>query len=180
MKLFIVVISLFSISLSVNAQTKKSKPDHRHHEAHVHGSATLAIAFDEGKGRIEFKGAAEGILGFEHKPKNKKDQKVVDDAIAKFESDIAKMVQFDSSLNCQFTKDMIGQVAEAGEDASSGEHSDWAANFNVSCAKPLAGTNIKVDFSNFKLIKDIDITVLAGAIQKSAEFKKKPVVIELK
>lgn len=165
--------------LTLNVIAKEKKHEHREHGAHVHGAGNLAIAFDDTKGKIEFKCAAEGILGFEHKPKNKKDEKAVADAVAHFENDIDKMVKMDASLGCQFTKEMIGQVPEAGEEGS-GEHSDWAANFNIVCAKPPVGTKIVIDFSSFKLLKDMDITVLAGSVQKSAEFKKKPVTIELK
>ncbi len=176
MKTRILVATLF---LALNVIAKEKKQEHREHGAHVHGAGNLAIAFDDTKGKIEFKGAAEGILGFEHKPKNKKDEKAVADAVAHFENDIGKMVQMDASLGCQLTKEMIGQVPEEGEEGS-GEHSDWAANFTVACAKSPLGTKIVIDFSSFKLLKDMDITVLAGTVQKSAEFKKKPVTIELK
>lgn len=179
MKLVILAVSVFSMVAFASGKTKNSKTEHRQHEAHVHGAGSLAIAFDDARGRIEFKGAAEGVLGFEHKPKNKKDQLVVDKAQAQFEREIGQMVQFDKALNCQFAKEQIGQVPEEGEE-SSGEHSDWAATYNVTCAKSPAGTKVTVDFSQFKLIKDIDITLLVGSVQKTAEFKKKPVTIEIK
>jgi hypothetical protein len=176
MKLQILTVALL---FGITVIAKEKKHEHREHGAHVHGTGNLAIAFDDTKGKIEFKGAAEGILGFEHKPKNKKDEKAVADAVAHFENDIGKMIQMDASLGCQITKEMIGQVPEEGEEGS-GEHSDWAANFNVVCSKSPIGTKIVIDFSSFKLLKDMDITVLAGSVQKSAEFKKKPVTIELK
>lgn len=176
MKFFILTTTLL---LTMTTMAKEKKHAHHEQKAHVHGAGKLAIAFDDTKGRIEFKGAAEGILGFEYRPKNKKDEKVVTDAVAHFENDIGKMVQFVASLQCQFSKENIGQVPEEGE-ASSAEHSDWAANFNVTCAKSPLGTNIIVDFSSFKLLKDLNITVLSGSIQKSAEFNRKPVTIELK
>ncbi len=176
MKLVILSALLF---FSLNTFAAKKKHDHREHGVHVHGSGNLAIAFDETKGKVEFKSAAEGILGFEHKPKNKNDEKVVADAIANFEKNISKMIQFDASLDCLFTKEIIGQVSEK-DDEGSGEHSEWAANFTVVCAKSPIGTTLIIDFSSFKFLNDLDITVLAGSIQKSAEFKKKPVSIELK
>lgn len=176
MKLHILIAILF---LSSNVFAKVKTHEHREHGAHVHGSGVLAIAFDGTKGRVEFKGAAETVLGFEHKPKNKNDEKVVSDAVAYFEKNIDKMIRMDASLDCQFKKEMIGQIPEEGEEAS-GEHSDWAANFNVLCSKSPIGTKIEIDFGHFKSVKDLDITVLAGAVQKSAEFKKKPVSIELK
>ncbi len=165
--------------LSMNVFAKEKKHKHHDHGAHVHGAGNLAIAFDDVKGKIEFKGAAEGILGFEHKPKNKKEEKIVSEAIARFENEMSKMVQMDSSLNCKFTKDMIGQVPEEGNEGS-GEHSEWVANFTVICSKSPMGTKLIVDFSNFKSLRDLDITILADSVQKSAEFKKKPVTIELK
>ena len=156
-----------------------AKEKHREHGAHVHGDGKLAIAFDDTKGKIEFKGAAEGILGFEHKAKNAKDKKTLSEAILFFENNISKMIQFDSSLNCQFTKEMIGQVAEEGEEGS-GDHSDWAANFAVTCDKSPLGSKLTIDFAHFKRLKDIDVTILAGSIQKSVEFKGKPITTELK
>jgi hypothetical protein len=181
MKTILILISLFSVlSLAAEPTKKEKRHEHREHGAHIHGGGTLAIAFDDMKGKIEFKGAAEGILGFEHQPRSDQDKKTVADAIAHFEKDISKMIQFDPSLNCQLTKDMIGQVPEEGEEGS-GEHSDWAANFSVACGKSPVGTKLTVDFTSFKRIKDLDITVLAASVQKSAEYKgKKPVVIELK
>lgn len=178
MKSIFFIISFFSILSFAH--------EHREHGAHEHGAGKLAIAFDDAqpgspavKGKVEFKGAAEGILGFEHQPRNDKDKKIVADATAHFENDIGKLVQMDQSLDCKFTKELIGQVPEEGEEGS-GEHSDWAANFNVTCAKSPVGTKMTVDFSSFKRLHDLDITVLAGNVQKSAEFKKKPVAIELK
>ncbi len=184
MKNLVLIMSLLTLTLIVDGasakEAKKEKThEHREHGAHEHGAGKLAIAFDDAKGKIEFKGAAEGILGFEHQPRSEKDKKAVAEASQHFEKDIAQMIQLDPSLNCQFTKEMIGQVPEEGEEGS-GEHSDWAANFAVTCAKSPVGTTVTVDFSSFKLLKDVDVTVLAGAVQKSAEFKKKPVVIELK
>lgn len=147
--------------------------------AHVHGNGNLSVAFDNSKGKVEFKGAAEGILGFEHQPRTAKDKKTVADATAHFENDISKMVSFDPSLNCKFKKEMIGQVPEEGHEGS-GEHSDWAANFSVTCDKSPLGTKLTVDFSSFKLLHVVDITVLVEAAQKSAQFKAQPVVIDLK
>ena len=118
-------------------------------------------------------------MGFEHQPKNKNDEKVVADAVAQFETQIGNMIKMDSSLACQFTKESISQIPEAGEKGLA-EHSEWVANFTVACAKSPLGTKVVVDFSGFKLLKDMDITVLIGSVQKTAEFKKKPVTIELK
>ncbi len=152
---------------------------HREHAAHSHGSGSLAIAFDDSKGKIEFKAAAESILGFEHRAQSKKDQKTLAEAVHHFESDIGTMIIFDEALGCQIQKENIGQVAEAGEKEIS-QHSDWAANYTVTCKRSPVGSQVKVDFSSLPHLHDLDITVLAGSIQKSAEFKGSPLVLDLK
>ena len=192
---------LFTLTLLTLTAFAEKKHEHRQHEAHVHGAATLNIAFDQMVGKIEFKAASEGVLGFEHVAKSDKDKKTLNDAIAKFEVDISKMVQLDSSLNCTFTKEKIEMAKEsetehakevAAEKKSEqkadkkhkahkveGEHSDFIANFNVTCKKPIVGSKLTVDFTAFKNIKDLDVTVLADSLQKSFEVKVKPVTIEL-
>lgn len=174
MKSFVLIFILF-FGIARFAQAKK----HQHHQqAHVHGAGTLGIAFDGTVGKIEFRGAAEGILGFEYKPKNKNDEKTVADAIENFENNMGQMVAFDETLNCKLTKETIGQVPEKGEKHLA-EHSEWVANFKVNCIRSPLGTKMTVDFTRFKHLKDLDITVLVDSLQKTAEFNKKPVTINL-
>lgn len=173
----IFICTLF-FSLTVNAKSK-----HQSHEAHVHGSATLAVAFDGNAGKIEYKGAADSVLGFEHKPSSDQDKKKIADATAIFETQIAQMIQFDSSLGCKFTNDRIGlffKEQSKDKNKNTGEHSDWIANYSVVCAKSPVNTNLQIDFTRFEHIDDMDITLLIGNVQKSAEYKKKVLKIELK
>lgn len=171
-----IVIVLFTLcGLTFNTA---SAEDHHHHEhgAHSHGSGTLAVAFDNLKGKIEFKAAAFGIVGFEHPAKSATDKKKLAGVISQFESEMARLVSFDSSLNCSFKKEKI----DLAPDSDGDNHADFVANFEITCAKTPAGSQIKIDFSVFPKIKDLDITVLIGDVQKSAEFKGKPVVLDLK
>lgn len=179
------VLGLVLASTVVYAGKKK---EHRHHEAHVHGGATLSIAFDQLKGKVEFKAASEGVLGFEHEAKSEKDKKKLSDAIAKFEASIGSMIRFDESTGCVFTKEKIEMVAEKEDhdakekdhDEHKGEHSDFVAQFGVDCKKEVKGTKVTFDFTSFKGLKDLDVTLLVGDLQKSVEVKRKPVTIELK
>ncbi len=177
MKTMILFLVMITTSVFANSH-KKEKHEHREHGAHVHGSANLAIAFDDAKGKVEFKGAAEAILGFEHQARSEKDKKTLADATSYFEKEMSRMVKMDPALNCQFAKETVGQVPEEGE-KNQAEHSDWSAVFTVTCAKAPVGSKITVDFTHFPHLNDLDITVLAGSIQKSAEYKKKPVTIDL-
>lgn len=154
---------------------------HHEHSAHSHGSGTLNIAFDAEKGTVEFKAAAESILGFEYEASNDKDKKTVAEMTRKFETDIAKMIEMDPALGCQFQKEKISQVSETeAKGKKPSKHSDWSAIFSIICKGSPVGTTIKVDFSSFKSLKDLDITILASTLQKSAEYNGMPVAIELK
>lgn len=176
MQLNTFLVALFTIcSLSVPHALAE---EHHHHEhgAHSHGSGTLAIAFDNLKGQIEFKAAAFGIVGFEHPAKSVTDKKQLADVISKFESGISKFVSFDPNLSCVFKKEKVDMVPDTDGD----NHADFIANFEITCGKPPMSSQLKIDFSTYSKIKDLDITVLIGDVQKSAEFKGKPVVLELK
>lgn len=171
MKNFISVIVALLLPFSALA-LKKKKSEHREHEAHVHGAASLAIAFDGLKGRIEFKSASEAVMGFEYQPKSTKDKKIFEETVGKFDL-MDKLVQFDSSLDCVFKKEKIEMIPD-------GEHSDFVANFDVTCGKSVLGSSVIIDFTRFSRLKDLDITVLAGSLQKSVEAKGKPVTIQLR
>lgn len=168
----VIAFTVLSLSLSAFAAEKH---EHREHGAHVHGSANLSIAFEGAQGKVEFKSPSESLFGFEHAAKSAADKKAVDDAFKKFESNIAEMIAFDKSLNCQFTKDKIDIVFE------SKNHSDTAASFSVKCAKSPAGTTLTFNFQKFfPNLKDVDAQIIADTVQKSAEAKANGTSVELK
>jgi hypothetical protein len=175
MKIFIAF--LFLVMNSANASGKK---EHRHHKAHVHGAANLDIVFDKLEGRLEFKTPSESVLGFEYQPKSEKDKKKLSDVIAKFETEIAQMIQFDSSLGCSITKEKIEMILEETGHKHHGTHSDFVAHFKVRCEKQILGSSLKIDFTSSPKIKKLNVTFLAGDLQKSFEIKKKPLTVELK
>lgn len=113
-----------------------------------------------------------GVLGFEHEAKSENDKKTVTEVIAQFEKHMNTMVLFDSTLGCIFEAEKI-------ENQKHGAHFDFIANFKVTCQKSILASKMTLDFSTFKKIKDIDVTVLADNLQKTAEVKTKPLVIDL-
>lgn len=170
------LIAILSVSLLLQvASAKEAAKEHRHHHSHQHGSAELAIAFDKNQGKVEFKTPSDSIVGFEHMAKSAKDKKTLADATAAIEKNISKIIQFDGKLNCQFKKESIDMIQEKEE-----LHSDFVANFIVTCgASPLA-TSLVIDFSSYAKLKDIDVSLLIDSLQKSVEIKSEKKVIELK
>lgn len=166
----LIIAGIVLVSLTSFAEKK-----HRHHEAHSHGAGQLNIAFDNLVGKIEFKAAAEGIVGFEHQAKSDKDKKAVTDAISKFENQISHMVAFEAKAQCSFLKEKVEVVSEKDS-----HHSDFAASYQVTCKQSLLGSQLTIDFTSFKKIKDLDVVIMVNDLQKSVEVKSKPVTIELK
>jgi hypothetical protein len=176
-KMFSVGLAAFvAASVSMISIVVSAEEPHREHGAHVHGEAKLSLAFDQDKGQAEFKTAAEAVLGFEHPAKSAKDQKTLAKVKQTFEKEISKMISFDPKLNCQFTATKIEQVPESAQS----KHSDFVANYQIQCLKSPKGSTVKIDFSRFSDLKDLDVTVLVDDLQKTAEAKGKAIQIELK
>lgn len=177
MKFVLATILVFS-SINLFAKTKAA---HKHHKAHVHGAATLNLAFDGVSGRIEFKAAADGVVGFEHEANSEKDKVKLAEVISKFESRLSQMVIFDQLLECVISIDKTSLVLESkAEKKAHAQHADFVSHANVVCKKSPLGTKITFDFTAFKALKDIDATILIGDLQKSVEIKNKPLMLELK
>lgn len=157
---------------------------HREHSAHVHGAATLGIAFEKNIGKIEFKAPSESIYGFEHVAKSKKDKKIQSQALLTLKEKITEIITFSSDLKCLFAKEKIELIKEKHEEknkAQSGEHSDVEAEFQVTCEKSPVGSQVIFNFQkHFPKLKDIDVQLLADDIQMSFELKKSGTPIDIK
>ncbi len=180
MKKFIIIISTL-VATQVLAKAKS----HREHGSHQHGAGSLGIAFEENKGRLEFKIPSESVIGFEYTPKTDKDKKIKEAQLAKLETGVTEMVAFDASLKCQISKDKIEVVRDEKESKSAhsehSEHSDLEATFNVICDKSPIGSKVTFNVQKiFPKIRDLDVQLIVGNIQKSIEARKNGVSIELK
>ncbi len=144
------------------------------HKAHSHGAAKMAIAFESTKGQLTFEAAGESIYGFEHIAKSAAQKKKQAEALTKLETSLAQMVVFDKTLNCVFTKEKL----EVSQD---GNHSEVQATFAIQCEKEPAGSTLKFNIQAvFPKLKDVDVQVLLGDVQKAVEATKNGVQVELK
>lgn len=173
MKTFALFIFLAS-SIAFGRQNSQHK-EPRNHSSHVHGSASLFVAFEGNHGQVEFKSPAESIGGFEYAPQTEADRKTSDEAIRKFVLGISKTIQFDPNSKCQFQKEKTQLGSEKKE-----KHSDFVAHFSVQCQSSVLGSTLTFDFSQLPRLHKVEITVLAGELQKTARAHKKPVRIDLK
>lgn len=144
------------------------------HEAHVHGAGEVGVAFDKEKGKIDFKSAADSVVGFEHVAKSEKDKQRQAEALKKLEENIVAMVAFDSALGCKITKDELGVTQQ-------GKHAEVKGVFSVECSKPVLGSTITFDFrKTFPGLKDVQVLLLVDGVQKEVDVEKSGVKVEVK
>lgn len=167
----LLLLSFVGVGSQVSAHEKKK--GHRHHHAHVHGAGELKIVFEKLQGKIEFKSAADSVLGFEHEAKSEKDLKVFNEAKERFQNQASQMIQLSADLGCTFATEKVDVQRE-------GSHADFFASYKVDCQKSPLGSELKLDFTFFKRMKDLDVTILVDDVQISAEAKRKPVTVILK
>lgn len=164
------ILSLATALMAANAagphkaasgQTKRSNAP-----AHVHGQASLAMAFDGTKGDIELHMPAETMLGFEHKAKSPADLKTLNDAFKKLETDIAKYLVFDAKLGCTIRKEKMITAYE-------GPHGNVEAAFKVQCTQSPVGTDVVFKFHDlYPRLKRLTVQALADQIQTSAVIER--------
>jgi len=173
-------IVFFAVCALLPAQTRSRK-------AHEHGSAKLNIAFETTKGSpkgvMEFEAPAESVVGFEHEAKSAADKAKQTAALNTLKTRIAEMVIFPAASGCRITNKTMkveGGHREKKAGAKHEEHSEVHAEFDVACAKPLAGGEIRFGFSKvFPKVHDVDVALLAGEQQLSVEVENDKGVLKI-
>jgi hypothetical protein len=166
-----------------------AQPDHKHHHhhhAHVHGVAKLEVAVEGGHLSLHLETPLEGVLGFEHAPRNDKERatasqmrKTLTDAGKLFLPTTAaqcalKSVQIEApTLDAKSTKGK-DQHADLHSDQHADQHSDLNADFVFSCAQPnkLTGMDVRL-FQAFPKMRRIDAQVVSGKGQKATRLSSK-------
>nr|WP_082957053.1 MULTISPECIES: DUF2796 domain-containing protein [unclassified Vibrio] len=80
------LLPLSVLALAVTSVSSHAEENFRQHGAHVHGSVEFNIAQDGNDLLVEILAPGADVLGFEHIPTNKKQQKVLDTAMAHLNS----------------------------------------------------------------------------------------------
>lgn len=150
--LLLVACCLFSMQVHAGKNHK--------HGAHVHGAAIVSMAFDGSKGEIEIETSADGVIGFEHKPKSAKAKAEVKEALDKLAKG-TDLFKFDLKLNC-LIEDAKPQLIY------SGNHSEIKAAWKVTCEAAPLGSHLEIVISKvFPGVKDIQLNAILDDAQMS-------------
>lgn len=156
----------------------------RSRKAHEHGSAKVNIAFESTKGSpkgvIEFEAPAEGVVGFEYEAKTAADKAKVTAALNTLKARFGEMVILPAAAGCKITNKSAKVEAEHHDAKSKEQHSEVHAEFDVTCAKPLGGTEIRFGFMKvFPKIHDVEVALLAGEQQAKADVENDKGVLKI-
>lgn len=170
-------VVLLAVGVMLPAQTRSRK-------AHEHGSAKVNIAFETAagapRGVIEFESPADSIVGFEYQAKSAADKAKAAAALGVLKARFGEMVILPAASMCKVTN-KAAKVEAGQHDAKSKEqHSEVHAEFDVACAKPLNGGEIRFGFTKvFPRVHDVDVALLVGDQQSKADVENDKGVLKI-
>lgn len=154
------LILFFSLATSLQAKGKS-------HKAHVHGSGKMNIVIEGNQLIAELEAPAHDIVGFEHKPSNEKQEKIVKSAINTL-SETESIIELPSEARCKTLKKPLATSDLLKENKS--EHSEFYVKYIFDCKniQGLSSLNLIV-FKKFKGLKIIK----AQAVTPNGQLSKK-------
>jgi hypothetical protein len=154
---------LLTTALTASAQAV-AKPKQQH--AHDHGAARINIGIEGNTATIEFEAAAHSIVGFERKPKDTAEQKKADAALAALKTRISQIVILPPNLGCRFNPGKAQLHVD-------GSHAEVHAEFNVQCAKPLKGADVRFGVTKaYPAIEAVQVQAISDTGQTGATIRQ--------
>ena len=105
MKFDLICLMLSTLSLSAYASgSQHDDHDHKHEnlDAHVHGHTKLLIAVEKNIVDILMEGSADSFIGFEHRPKSKKEIATYKKFYTAWMKENPKIFVFPKKFGCKF------------------------------------------------------------------------------
>ena len=135
------------------------------HKAHVHGNAKLSVAIEGLKGEIELELPGDSFVGFEHKPKNAKQEQALSAAQANLVK-IAEWFVLPAEWQCQWQQPEYKLEYD-------GNHSEVELKAQFSCGQIKTPAKVEVKLGqSFTKIRQLEVTYLRGEIQQSEKIKR--------
>ena len=153
------------------------KHDHGHQHAHVHGVAKLEVAVDGGNLSLRLESPLEGLLGFEHAPRNDQERATVVEMRKKL-ADAGKLFAPTTAAQCTLKSVQVAaptlDAKPAASQNTAAKHADLDADFLFNCAQPakLTGLDVRL-FQAFPNMRRIEAQVVTAKGQKATRLSAK-------
>ena len=148
--------------------------DHDEHEhgalgAHVHGESHLDLAQTDTGLELQWRSPAADLLGFEHAPRNQKEQ----DAVAALRQSLENpqaLVKLPAAADCQLAEASAISPLFAKDTNASG-HLNVEATMSFTCSKPTAldGLDLSGWFARFPNSHSVEVQAIVASGQQGAE-----------
>lgn len=192
----IVTIAACALALAASVAHGEEK---REHGAHVHGHGKLNIAIEGGKVSMSLEVPGADIVGFEHKPKTKKQHTALAQAKKKLGSPLTLFVP-PAEAGCKVSSRKVGFEIEGesgekghghkhghshghkhGHDKDEDGHAEFRATFTLTCASPAKFTSLDFAYFNtFPGAKTLEVQLIAPKGASKYEVTRKARFIKLK
>jgi len=157
----------FALALPVMAQDL-----HAHH-AHLHGVAKLEVAVEGGSLSLHLESPLEGVLGFEHAPRNDQERAAVAEMRKKL-ADGGKLFAPTTAAQCTLKSVQVEAPTLDASQSTASEHGDLDADFLFTCAQPARLTGVEVRlFQAFPKLRRIDAEVVSDKGQSAMRLSAK-------
>ncbi|MDH5425658.1 MAG: DUF2796 domain-containing protein [Gammaproteobacteria bacterium] len=160
----------------------------RQHEAHEHGSARLMIASEKNSLQMELLSPAINLLGFEHRPRNKKQRDAVDEAIKTLKSAdeifsiplAAQCTLVHADIKTSLTEDEhdehekhLHHEHNKHEGKAAEQHAGFSSEYDYQCANLPALKQIRLKlFERFPATHKLDVQMITDKGQKAFELDR--------
>lgn len=184
MKSIILILTLLS-SLNLYASGSQHDDhhdhdghDHKHNlEKHVHGEVQLLISVEKNVVDILIEGPTESFIGFEHKPKSKKEKEIYKSFYDIWMKETGNIFSFPKQAKCSSRGSDISWKGQKGA-----KHTELSLVVKFFCSPPVENEKLSIDFKrHFKNMNVLKVDVLPlKKMPYSKEFKKQSkVTLEL-
>ena len=177
-------VALFSLVALAGLPAQAADP-------HVHGQAQLSVAVDGGQVQIQLESPLDGLLGFEHAPRNARQREAVR-ALAQRLRQADGLLLLTAAAGCQLQQVDLRSAALPAEllqakpgaspvaartanAAAADSHGDLEADFSFTCSQPAAlkSLELKPLFAAFPGLRQIDAQLASGNKQSAAKLTAK-------
>ena len=147
----------------------------RAEEPHVHGVSRINVAVEGRSAIVELFIPAASVYGFEHEPRNPKEQKDRKLALKRLEENVDRVLIFERDAGCRPSSIKVGLAPQHDSErnrAAHGHHAEVFSEFALDCDVNLAGRRVRIGiFALFPSIEQVTAVVLSEITQQQTRIK---------
>lgn len=149
-------------------------------EPHVHGVSRINVAVEGPNAVVELFIPAASVYGFEHEPRNQKEEKHRELALKRLEENVGRVLILEREAGCRPSSITVGLSSKHDSEENGaehdrhedGHHAEVFSEFTLDCDVGLAGRKVRTGiFGLFPSIEQVTVVVLSETSQQQIRIK---------